>query len=81
MNKTLSLKALGLLHIIEQCGGTITKKELHELTVPHHSGHDAYANALRALEEAGVVQVNKQQRHVGDGGRFLCQIITLTAGR
>ena len=80
MKKTLNLKALGLLHIIEQCGGTITKQELHELVVPHRSGRDAYTNALRALEETGAVQVNKQ-RHVGDGGRVSCQSITLTAGR
>ena len=78
MNKTLNLKALGLLHIIEQCGGTITKQDLHELIVPNRSGRDAYTAALRALEAAGAVQVNKQP-HVG--GRFACQIITLTAGR
>jgi len=80
MKKTLNLKALGLLHTIEKCGGTITKKELYEITVPHRSGRDAYTSALRALEEAGAVQVNKQ-RHAGDGGRFTCQTITLSAGR
>jgi hypothetical protein len=80
MNRPLNLKELGLLHTIEKCGGEITKKELYEITVPQRSGRDAYTRALRGLIMAGAVQVNKQ-RHAGDGGRFTCQTITLTAGR
>lgn len=74
----LGLKELGLLSIIEEAGGTITKPDLIAITVPQHSGRTAYQSALEALVRAGVVQVDKQPHR---DRRYSYQTITISEAR
>jgi len=76
--RSLGLKELGLLSIIELAGGTITKPDLEAITVPQFAGRVAYQNALEALVRAGVVQVDKQPHR---GGRYSYQTITTIEAR